>query len=268
MKLNFFKIVSIAALCFSSTMAIGQYNGWKFNDKTHAKKDKLKLIQRLELGVHTSFSKDMFYLEVGNVVVNNVNGTPVSTQEQLYSFLGKASLSSVGGNLGLTLPVGKLTPKTTLGFNIDVYATFNSYKIKNFEVLGASALTAPKLNTTMVHVPLGLDVKWGGQSTLSKDDWASVGFGAGIAPTYITGPKSYSLDDKLVVTPYIKAEFGFFTGIFWKIKGMILFDHYNYGSIKEQTGGMYHNQGLYSTTNTFLLGLSFNLGSGGWHRSW
>lgn len=269
MQLNFIKLISVAVFTLMSATSFAQYNSWRFNEKTNSKKDKLKLFQRFDIGFHSSFSKTDYTYESGLINTDVVNNVTVESEERLLGYEGPASLTSFGGNIGLAIPVGKLGPKTTFGFNIDVYASFNSYEIKNLSFEnGAQPSKNPKYDAMMLHVPVGLHVKWGGQSTLSKDDWASVGLSAGIAPTYISYSKNFVADDNMFVTPYLGAEFGFFTGVFWKIKGMILFDHYNMGVYNNRINNAYERATLLTNTNTFVLGLSFNLGSFGWQKSW
>lgn len=274
MKINLFKILAVAGLSIASTTVFAQYSGWKFNEKTHAKKQQMKLFQRLEIGFHSAFHETFFDNSLVAMMPIIDGGNQAFVEMKDFS-INKLNTSNFGGNIGITIPVGRLARKTSFGINLDVYATMSNYKFDGFKVWGIDADPTFDFKSTTINIPFGLDVKWGGQSTLSKDDWASVGFGAGIAPTIVMmDPSDFSKNNEMSVRPYLKAEFGFYTGIFWKLKGMVLFNsmtlgEYESGNPDNVTMEAPHiYQEIRTNGNTYMLGLSFNIGSFGWTRSW
>ncbi len=276
MKISLHKLILTSILSLLTISGFAQFNSLYFNNKTHRPKEKLKLFQRVDIGFHTMFNRAFYdyysVLEIANPGSENT----ISITDDTY----KMKNMGIGGNIGAFLPIGHLGYRTKLGLNLEAYYTSHTYETTNFQINGNPADAQVEFKSTFISVPVGLDVRWGGQSSLSKDDWASASIGGGIAPTYFSTKPESNVPDfvNLLVRPYIRAEFGFHTGIFWKIKGMVQFRQLDIVNINESEGfeqGQTNtslvgtrDQTLYTRGLTYSLGLSINLGSIAWTRAW
>lgn len=278
MRNTLLKILAVASLGLVAGETQAQFNSLYYNNYRKRPTLRLKLLQRMDIGFHAGFGKAFFDQKVGMIrprwdenSQSNVN--VLYTDENTFKLKG----SSFGGNIGFYLPVGYVARFTRFALNVEAYVTSSTYDIQDYKIFGVPA-SAPldKITCLSIAVPLGFDIKWGGQSTLSRHSWASTGIGGGIAPTYYmvtpttTGPNT----QELTVRPYIKAEFGFLTGIFWKVKGMVFFNkvtpgHWVTGNPEAITQTEpFVDQTMRLNRFTYSLALSFNIGSLNWGRDW
>lgn len=278
MKNTLLKITAIALLSLLAGETQAQFNSLYYNNNRKRPTLRLRMLQRMDIGFHAGFGKAFFDQKISMMRPwwdenSQSNVDVVFSEENTFRLKG----SSFGGNIGFYLPVGYVARFTRFALNVEAYVTSSSYEIQDFKLFGTPT-GAPLGNITClsIAVPIGFDIKWGGQSTLSRHSWASTGIGGGIAPTYYmvtpatTGPNA----KELTVRPYVKAEFGFLTGIFWKVKGMVFFNkvtpgHWVTGNPEAvTTAEPYVDQTMRLNRFTYSLALSFNIGSLKWSRDW
>jgi hypothetical protein len=276
MKNILYKILGIGIflLCIHSTYAQPLYSN-SYNYSRSTGKFRLKLLQRMDIGFHAGFSKS-FFDETNRM---GFTGWDENTQSEITTYAGESNSfklknSSYGGNIGFFIPIGYVVPYTRFALNVEAYVTSSSYTIQDYKVLGQAA-NPPAITSLNVTIPIGFDIKWGAQATLDRYFIGSVALGGGIAPTYhtITPVSTGTEQATMVVRPYLKAEFGFFTGIFWKIKGTMLYNntntlgHWVTGNANAVApGAPFIDQSIKLGKYAYMLGIGFNIGSMKWNK--
>jgi hypothetical protein len=136
----------------------------------------------------------------------------------------KQKLPSVTGysaTEGFYFPFSK--PKTGGAFGIDVSTTANTYTYDVGTIVydNNNQIT----ETGVVYqaiIPIAFCYKSGGEVTLNKEHRNLFTFGAGFAPGY-TISKVVAVDLQFSARKFIMAEYGFFAGIGWKVRGTVYF---------------------------------------------
>ncbi len=138
--------------------------------------------------------------------------------------------SSLGVFLGTYLRVAKLGKASTLNFSIE--AQMNMLTWDNASIDGQEATPDNNKeiimtgNTTHIGMPLGFDVKFGGDAYPDKGyRWCS-GFGVGANAGSASTSLNSASNSEIVVRPYIRLEAGLLAGMCFKVRLA-----YNFGGI-------------------------------------
>lgn len=176
---------------------------------------KVSVFHRLEISEGFTFGSaalninDRYWDGFGQDVIG------ASSRAKTFNF---RTLSSY---VALCFPISYLSDKSILALNVGVYGMANKWDLGNTSLTGDASYEAKEL---YLGVPIGVDIIWGGEATCDKGDKVTLRAGAGVMPYFATGDwadgsNKYS---KLGIQPYVKAEIGFFAGIEWKVRGMIV----------------------------------------------
>ncbi len=130
---------------------------------------------------------------------------------------------SASGGGAVYFPLSYLNQKNMLALNLGFYGVGSVWDIGNTS-LEAGKITSYESKDLFFGVPIGVDFIYGGEATLNKGDKVTVRGGLGLMPYLAMGELADGSQDyaKLGVKPYVKAELGFFAGIEWKIRGMVV----------------------------------------------
>lgn len=130
---------------------------------------------------------------------------------------------SYSGYGGVYFPLSYFSRNTVLALNVGVYATANTWDLGNTS-LEPGVTTSYETSDMQIGVPIGVDFIYGGEATLNKADKVTLRAGAGVMPYFAAGSLADGSQDygKLGFRPYVKAELGFFAGIEWKLRGMVV----------------------------------------------
>lgn len=262
-------------ILFASVLGMGitqeanaQFNT-HFYKKDKREKGNSNWYKRIDVGGHYLASNASFKQSLGNFAMGQID------PNFLYSHTNTMiKATGYGGRIGYYIPVTREFNKFSLNLSIAAQYTAVDNNIGKLTLYGQEVDVETKFTNTMLSFPVGFDLKWGGESTLRKSDWATVSLGAGVLPTYhsISGGAE-SVDGKLTVRPYAKAEVGFTTGIHWKIYalwslGRDRFLDYSSGDLTTPLSAenpVTITQNAYYTQN-ITLGLSFSVGSLFWDK--
>jgi hypothetical protein len=130
---------------------------------------------------------------------------------------------SASGGGAVYFPLSRLGQQSLLALNLGLYAVGNVWDIGNTS-LEAGRVTSYEAKDLFFGVPIGVDFIYGGEATLNKGDKVTLRGGLGLMPYAAMGELADGSQDyaKLGVHPYVKAELGFFAGIEWKVRGMVV----------------------------------------------
>lgn len=141
-----------------------------------------------------------------------------------------------GANLGIAVPI--ITTGHISNIALTFAVMYNTYKWKEINKaynLDGTYKSLPDIlnaKTTQLALPIGLDYKIGADAIASSRMRLGASFGVGVVPHY----NSTALDkvsdlfvpqQSIGVNPYVKAEFGFRAGFFFKLRAM-----YNVGNVE------------------------------------
>lgn len=127
------------------------------------------------------------------------------------------------GGGAVYFPLSYFGSQSLLALNVGIYGTANVWNIGNTS-LDASRVTTYDAKDMFIGAPIGIDIIYGGEATLNKVNKITLRGGAGLMPYFATGEladgsQNYS---KVSIKPYVKAELGFFAGVEWKLRGMVI----------------------------------------------
>ncbi len=189
--------------------------------------------------------------------------------------------------LGTYFPIVRLTERTSLNISLDFMYNFlvwdgqmvdpSTFNEDPYEEPGA-----PTTNivyeisgaTVQWGLPVGVDLKTGGESSLDRADKFSFTLGTGVYPTLNLTVFEINAGAKFKMQPYLKAELGFFAGINWKMRALYSFGKLDYISYSENySGDTYAYQSDVSLISKSCLTLSlmvtpgsFKWGKAQWWR--
>lgn len=213
----------------------------------------MALYHRLEIGYgytfgtgsETSYSR---FKDPGN---SNV-ATGVTTGKS-FSYRGLSAYASV------YFPLAYFSETSAFVLNTSLYTNFNVFKLGNTSLNPNTNMTNEGADAT-IGFPIGVDFAYGGEVTNNKIDKVTLRAGAGMMPylnygVMADGNNSYA---RLGVKPYVKAEMGFFFGVEWKLRGMIIAGSrtiYNYSA-----GDYYLNDSQYYASYSLKVSPSYVVG--------
>lgn len=277
MQVSLSKLIKIATIsCLglgaSLTTEAQQINTYYYKKIKKEKGEKSDWFKRVEIGGHYSIANAEFQNSNNYVIFDGTQ-----TEQFSYNFGKEFKAIGFGGQLGTYIPVTSVFRKSIFAITVHAHATFVNYDLGKIEVMPDVFSDPVNMQQTRLALPIGLEYKWGGQATLNKADWASVGFGGGVAPTYEMFDK-ITVDgedkEKFSIRPYLRVEAGFRTAIFWKIHATWMFSSiYNYKKQAETIPELSlennsYVEGYMRTRPIINLGITFNIGSFGWDKFW
>lgn len=225
--------------------------------------------KRIDVGGHYFTSNASFKQSLGNFAMGQIN------PEYLYSHTNtEINATGYGARIGYYIPVTREFNKFSLNLSLAAQYTSVENNIGKLTLYGQVVDVETNFTNSMLSFPIGFDLKWGGESTLRKSDWATVSLGAGVLPTYhSTSGGTDVTESKFTVRPYAKAEVGFTTGIHWKIYalwslGRDRFLDHESGDLQVPLSAenpVTITQNAYYTQN-ITLGLAFSIGSLFWDK--
>jgi len=183
--------------------------------------------------------------------------------------------SSFGMYAGTFFKVDEIDENSILAISLGARCNFYKWSTGDFQVTSSVTDNYDFLSIDM-GLPVSLDYKYGSDATLNKSQRSCYTFGVGGYPAIVfTGvPEGINADGSiavagkggLVVQPFVKAEFGFFAGICWKLRAM-----YNFGTIKYLNMGNSDGSGEQISLNgksNLTLSLILMPFSWDWERKW
>lgn len=225
----------------------------------------VSLFHRFELSYGLTYGK-------GNVTVysrfrdpSNYNIATGRSRTTTFNYRSTSGYSAV------YLPVSYFTTNTALVLNIGAYGTANVWDIGNTS-LDDRKVTTYESKDMIIGLPIGLDFIYGGEATLNKIDKVTLRGGAGLMPYFAAGQLADGSQNytKLGVKPYIKGEIGFFAGVEWKLRGMVIagsrtiYD-YKEGDYNLQTADSYYAMD-FKIKPTYTVGIAVFPFSFGWEN--
>lgn len=135
--------------------------------------------------------------------------------------------SSIGFTVGTYIPVQRLGKVSMLALSTNInYNVFKWEKVAD-EIYGGTGLTLSG-NTKQIAVPLSLDLKFGCDATLSKNNRFCATIGGGFQPAFFyTQIDGYS-NSTAGVNPFLKVEVGLLAGLCMKFQAK-----YEFGLMKD-----------------------------------
>jgi len=255
-------VITIASASFAQPVSVRDIN-------TYLKKrddgKNVSLFHRFEVGYSFLFgngseSSYMRYREQGNP--NVINGI---TTGQSFSYRG------FNGYAGVYFPMAYLSSNTALLLNTSLIANINKFELGNTSLDPSVQMTNEGADA-LIGIPIGLDFAYGGEVTNNKIDKVTLRAGAGVMPylNYGTMADNSNHYARLGLRPYVKAEMGFFLGVEWKLRGMVIAGSrtiYNYtvGDYYLNDSGYYGSYSL-KVSPSYVVGFSVFPFSFGWEN--
>ncbi|WP_118973978.1 hypothetical protein [Taibaiella koreensis] len=130
---------------------------------------------------------------------------------------------SGSGYAGFYFPLSYFSQNSMLALSTGVYGAGSVWNLGNTS-LDPAVSTTYDAKEVLIGVPIGVDFIYGGEASLNKSDRVTIRGGIGVMPYFATGQLADGSQNygKLGLRPYVKAELGFFAGVEWKVKGMII----------------------------------------------
>jgi len=255
----------IAVLYFTPATAQLSIHSVNHYLKNRSEGKKLKSYLRYELGYSMAFSSAYFQQDF-RYINPQTNSPAKSLLAKSFSFHG---LSVHAGTYFPLAPAGN----GIIALNVSVFGNVFSWDLGSIPM---DSLVTGKVDAAgaQIGIPIGVDYKFGGEVSLDKTDRFSFTAGAGIAPTVYLTSIAQQADlgtAKFGLVPYLKAEFGFFAGIEWKVKAMyqtsskMVIDNKS-GDPNLQTSATYTHVEL-QTRPVFTIGLALMPFSWDWENS-
>jgi hypothetical protein len=222
----------------------------QYLDRKNAGKN-VSLWNRYEIGYGETFSNGstITYTRTRNIS-GGITGT---TTGKSFNYRSTSGYSAV------YFPLTYIGQNSALVLNTGVYARGSSWDLGNTS-LDPTATTINSAAEVQIGVPIGVDYIFGGEVTCNKQDKVTLRAGAGAMPYIAVGSLADNSEKyaKLGMKPYVKAELGFFLGVEWKIRGMVIAGSrtlYNY-----QVGDYNLNNSSYYASYSFTVRPSYILG--------
>lgn len=169
-----------------------------------------RIYKGLEVGINTGFA--------GNVTFKS---THFLGGREIVQYEDATSSPMYGLYFGYGTRIAKLSHNQALGIGVGATINFLTFKPESgIRYFGDTASSHYKIQTTKysyVGIPISLDYKSGAEAAWDRDEGNMFAIGAGICPKIIaTG--YFNEVSWLSVTPFAKAEFGFFAGLAMKLR--------------------------------------------------
>ena len=225
----------------------------------------VSLFHRLEIAYMMTYGS-------GNVAINyrfrdpsNFNNITGRSRATTFNY------RATSGYTGVYFPMSYLSSNTALAMSVGLYGTASVWDIGNTS-LQDNRVTTYESKDLYFGLPIGLDIIYGGEATMNKADKVTLRGGIGVMPYFAAGELADGSQDygKLGVQPYVKAEIGFFAGVQWKLKGMVVAGSrtiYNYkaGDYRLQDANDYYSM-EFKIRPTFTVGIAVLPFSFGWEN--
>lgn len=166
---------------------------------------------------------------------------------------------AASGGGAVYFPLSYFDQKNMLALNVGFYGVGSVWDIGNTS-LEPGRTTTYEAKDLFFGFPIGVDYIFGGEASLNKGDKVTVRGGIGMMPYLAMGELADGSQDyaKLGIKPYVKAELGFFAGIEWKVRGMVVAGSrtiYDY-----HTGDYHLNESDYYYSFNFKIRPTYTVG--------
>lgn len=177
----------------------------------------VSLFHRLELYYSFSFGSGGVNINDRFKDPSNFNAITGNSRATTFNY------RSASGGSSVYFPLSYFDQKNILALHVGLFGVANVWDIGNTS-LEPGTVTSYDAKDIFLGVPIGVDFIYGGEATLNKGNKVTVRGGAGLMPYVAMGELADGSQDyaKLGIKPYVKAELGFFAGIEWKVKGMVI----------------------------------------------
>jgi hypothetical protein len=184
-----------------------------------------------------------------------------------------------GVTLGTHFPIVQLSDNSCLSISLDYLYNLLVWDADMVKIDGYDATTgAYTYNSTYiisaatVHMglPVGIDYKMGGEASLDRSNRTSLTLGTGFYPSMNATIFENNAGAKLKIQPYLKAEFGAFAGVNWKVRALYSFgrlEYIDYSSSLTGTGYAYEESASLISKSSLVLSLMVQPFSFGWSKS-
>lgn len=259
-------IASVIGLAASENVS-AQFNT-HFYKKEKREKGESNWYKRFDIGGHYFFAKANSTMRIGNYAVGQVY-----PQHLYYGYNQDYNATGYGARLGYYIPLTRTFNKFSLNLSTMVMFSSITQNIEKVSVMEGIEMETEPYSVTSIQIPIGFDVKWGGESTLDKKDWATVSLGGGVITSLNSADNALDKQSETSFRPYVKLEAGFTTGIHWKFyalwtMGKDKFLDENSGNLdvplSPENPTSYSYVGYHKPSIT--VGLAFSIGSLFWDK--
>lgn len=209
-------LLSVAAQSYTAQAQVRPRDVQRYLNK-RANGENVSLLHRYEMSYGFTFGGGG--INVNDRYRNPLNSGIISGNTRAMTFnYRSASISA-----GVYFPLSYFSQKSMLALSVAAYGTGNTWDLGTTSLDG-SATTKADAKDLYLGLPIGVDIIFGGEASLNKGDKVTVRGGLGMIPYFSSGELSDGSQKytKFGMQPYIKAELGFFAGVEWKVKGMIV----------------------------------------------
>jgi hypothetical protein len=125
---------------------------------------------------------------------------------------------SIALHAGTYLPITLLSDQGAIALNIELLGIFSEIAYDSILIHSKAEYDRREQNW-MIGVPISIDLKTGGEVSLSKAQKHIFGLGAGLMIGVTTASSEKKAESPLTAVPFIKAELGWFAGLAFKVRG-------------------------------------------------
>ena len=184
-----------------------------------------------------------------------------------------------GVTLGTNFPIVRMGDKSSLAISLDYLYNFLVWDADMVKISGYDESTGsytynssyvPSAVTVQMGLPIGIDYKTGGEATLDRSNRTSFTFGTGFYPSMSATVFENNAGAKLKIQPFLKAEFGVFAGVNWKLRALYAFgrlEYIDYSSSLGVSGYSQEESASLISKSSLNLSLMVQPFSFGWSKS-
>jgi hypothetical protein len=166
-----------------------------------------------------------------------------------------SSTGSFGIMSGVFFPISHVDRSTIYALYIGTEGNIYSYNVGSVSLDSNSTVTSNAIGMQLA-VPMSIDYKYGGDAVRDKSQKLCFAFGFGLKPSLTIMKYGFVASTNASLTPFLKAEVGYFLGICMKLRATM-----NFGSLKYFDS---ESSTVYTSYDQMKLGLngkvSFTLG--------
>lgn len=129
-------------------------------------------------------------------------------------------------HIGSYFPLLIVSDNSMLVFNMELMASVSKLTYDSITITPGAKFSIP-FQTYRAGMPLSIEYRMGGDARLNKNYKTCFGIGAGINPGILYST-DYNRNPPLKITPFVKAEAGFFAGLAFKLRVIAYFGETEY----------------------------------------
>lgn len=180
-------------------------------------------ILRIQTGYSTASTTSKYE---GVMRIFDANNSGIVIKDTAWS-QNLNSTSTLGFTIGTYIPIQRLGRVSLLALSTNL--NYNVFKWNNIaSELYSGTDYSISGSTKQIAVPLSLDLKFGCDATLSKNNRFCATIGGGFQPAFFYTEVETSSNSTIGVNPFIKAEVGLLAGLCMKLQAK-----YEFGLIKD-----------------------------------